>query len=197
MKKIFSVLLLLFMLFAVGCSSNIDITATFFPQGTLNPETGYKQWSTNDQSIIVTYPHTWFANTASDSYAIVQLFTPYGDATPGYREYIVFGAMEPQEGDTAQSVADDSWNDMKKMFPELELFKAEARTVSGYEMQYRYFGGHINDEIVGPEGDYCWQQYSFMASGLSYSITFSCTKEAESVYGPDFEWILNELFLAV
>ena len=195
MKKILAVILLSLTVLAVGCSNDIEVTATFFPQSTLNPSTGHKQWSTNDQSIIVTYPHTWFAN--SNSYVIVQLFTPVGDITPDYREYIVFGAMEHEEGDTAQSVADHSWEDMKKMFPELELLKSEARTVSGYEMQYRYFGGHVNDEMVGPEGDYYWQQYSFIASGLSYSITFSCTKEAESLYGPDFEWILKELFLAV
>jgi len=192
MKKLI-VILALAALMLTGCAETIPEFETFLPQATLDAQSGLKQWRANDQSMIVTYPHTWFASTSG--YAILQLFTPLGDATPEYREYVVFGAMQPQEGDTAQSVADAAWNDMKKMFPDLELEQSKELSLAGYVMQLRVFSGHVNDEMVGPEGDYVWHQYSFMASGLSYSITFSCTREMLEQYGKDFELMLDKLEL--
>ena len=191
MKKILILLAVTALLFTAGCSQSLPEFETFAPQATLDAQSGLKQWSTNDRSLIITYPHTWFAN--KDNYGIVQLFTPLGDATPDYREYIIFGAMQPKEGDTASSVADASWNDMKKMFPDLELIESREVSISGYMMQLRAFSGHVNSDVVGPEGNYVWYQYSFMASELSYSITFSCSEKMFETYKADFDFILDKI----
>ena len=192
MKKIFILIAVTALLLTSGCSQALPEFESYPPQATLDAQSGFKQWSTNDHSMIITYPHTWFASQNS---AIVQLITPLGDATPQYREYIVFGAMQPNEGDTAQTVADAAWNDMKEMFPDLELIKNEEVTQAGYVMQLRAFSGHVNNEMVGPEGNYVWYQYSFIASGLSYSITFSSTEEMFQTYKKDFDFILDKLEL--
>lgn len=199
MKTTILTILLAAAVLLAGCGSDLPTipdTEDYPPQATLDAQSGYKQWSTIDQSIIITYPHRWFANEGATS-AIVTLGTPVGDATPEYREYIAFGVQQPEEGQTEQYIADLTFTDMKQLLPDIELIHGSREYVAGYWMEYRVFGGHVNNANIGPEGEYVWYQYSFIASGMSYSITFACSKQLESTYKADFDYVLNNLILHV
>ena len=197
MKKtvVWAICALVLMLISTGCQPAPQQFTSYPVQGTLNPDSGIRQWSTTDYSIVLTYPHTWFAST--DIAAVVQLLSPLADKTPDYREYIIVGVMQPKEGDTDIGIADRSWQDMKEMFPSIELTQSQSQTVAGYNMQLRVFGGHIDNSAIGPEGDYIWYQYSFIAGGLSYSITFAGTQDMLEDYLPVFEYVLDTMVLNV
>lgn len=190
MKKCFAMLLLCCLL--AGCQTPIQMKQNPV-QPTLNPESGLKQWSTTDYSLVLTYPHTWFAST--DIPAIVQLLSPLTDATPDYREYIIIGVQEADDTDTAQSVADAAFTEMQALFPTVALTQSDTATVGGITMQRRVFGGEILKSDIGPDGDYIWHQYAWLSGGLSYSITFSGMADTIEQYLPVFQYVLDNMVL--
>lgn len=177
--------LLAVLLFLCGCG------AATYPAGptaaTLDPMGGYGNWSSQDGTLNLYYPHTWYSfdNTA----ALLQLLSPLEDTTPDYREYVTVGLMDIPEGKTAKQVADQTSQDLQEYYNGLQVLEAGTVPLGGITAEKRVYTGTAKQGGL----ELYFEQYTWLAGQGSYSLTFVTTLTKKNDYLADFRFIMAHM----
>ena len=192
MKRFGLIALLCALLLCTACAGTVSFQE--YPvKATLSPSSGLKHWSSPEFDFSFSYDHTWYA--VDSTMAVVTLAAPLQDATPGFREYIAFGAFINTENKTAAEIADEGFTDMQALFPLLTLHESRSVTLSDTPAELRVFGGEVADDAIGAPGRYLWHQYTWLTADVAYSITFSCSETMLEAYLPELELVLSTLVI--